>query len=123
MLTGGALAAVDQTRGVLECLRSNCAFGLAHVEVASQAQGAAYFRSTSATSTRNILRISYSGSLDWGSNEKGHGQVQTERRDQRVPIIATAIRDSVRPVVLITHSKGSVEPSRRCAPSRRFEQK
>ncbi len=33
MLTGGARAAVDQTRAYLEFYLSDCAFGLAHVEV------------------------------------------------------------------------------------------
>ena len=108
MLTGGARAALDQTRAYLEFYRSNCAFGVAHVDVLRR---------------HKVLLISgYFGDLDpnyFAEQLQWLASIGVEREKVAVksrqsvainaPIIATAIRDSVRPVVLITHSKGSVD--------------
>jgi hypothetical protein len=108
VLPGHALAAVDQTRTYSDAYRSSCAFGSSHVEVLRQ---------------HKVLLVSgYFGDFDpnyFADQLKWLAAVGVEREKIAVKsrqsvlinasIIATAIRDSIKPVILITHSKGSVD--------------
>jgi hypothetical protein len=103
-----AVAAADQTHTYSDAYRSNCAFGIAHMEVLRR---------------HKVLLIPgyfgdfdpnyFSDQLQWLSSMGIEREKVTIKARQSVlinaPIIAAAIRDSLRPVILITHSKGSVD--------------
>ncbi len=108
VLPSGALAAVDQTRTYSDAYRSSCAFGIAHMEVLRR--------------HKVLLVPGYFGDFDpnyfadqlqWLASMGVEREKVAVKSRQSVlinaPIIATAIRDSIRPVILITHSKGSVD--------------
>lgn len=108
VLPSDALAAVDQTRTYSDSYRSHCAFGIAHMEVLRR--------------HKVLLVPGYFGDFDpnyfadqwqWLASMGVEREKVAVRSRQSVlinaPIIATAIRDSIRPVILITHSKGSVD--------------
>ncbi len=108
VLPNDALAAVDQTRAYSDAYRSSCAFGIAHMEVLRR--------------HKVLLVPGYFGDFDpnyfadqWQwlvSMGVEREKVAVKSRQSvliNAPIIAIAIRDSIRPVILITHSKGSVD--------------
>jgi hypothetical protein len=100
--------AVDLTHVYLNAFRSDCAFGAAHVQ---------------ALRMHKVLLVpGYFGDLDpnyFADQLRWLTSIGVEREKVAVraresvavnaPIIATAIRNSVKPVILITHSKGSVD--------------
>lgn len=110
LVTGAAPAAlgVDRTREYLDAYGRECAFGAAHVEALR-----AY---------KVLLVPGYFGSLHptyFAEQLRWLGSIGVEREKVAIrsrqsvainaPIIIAAIRESPRPVVLITHSKGSVD--------------
>jgi hypothetical protein len=106
----GAVAAggADLTREYLRAYRSNCAFGVAHVQALRRHKVLlvpGYF---------SDLDPSYfSDHLQWLASIGIEREIVAVKSRQSTtingPIIASAIRDSVKPVILITHSKGSVD--------------
>ena len=108
VLPNDALATVDQTRTYSDAYHSSCAFGSSHVEVLRR--------------HKVLLVAGYFGDFDpnyFADQLKWLASMGVEREKVAVksrqsvpinaPIIATAIRDSLKPVILITHSKGSVD--------------
>ena len=107
---GEACAAdgVDLTREFLEAYGSNCAFGTAHAT-----EMRTYKVLFVPGYLNNLAPTYFADQLRW------LGSIGVEREKVAVtsgrsvainaPIVATAIRNSVKPVILITHSKGSVD--------------
>lgn len=107
---GATLAhgANDLTRTYLNAYYDNCAFGTAHVKALRGHRVllvAGYLG--------NLYPDYYDDQLRWlGSIGVEHEKLAVkagERSGINGPIIAAAIRDSAKPVILITHSKGSVD--------------
>jgi len=103
-----AAASVDSTQEYLDAYRSDCAFGTAHAEVLRRHKVLlvpGYFS--------DLDPVYFSDQLHWlTSIGVEHQKVPVKSRQGvaiNSPIIATAIRDSTKPVILITHSKGSVD--------------
>jgi hypothetical protein len=110
LLAGAAPAAAgaDLTPAYLEAWRSECAFGAAHAALLRR---------------HKVLLVSgwfgdvdpayFADQLKWlASLGVARERVAVKSRQAvavNAPIVAAAIRDSVRPVLLITHSKGSVD--------------
>lgn len=107
---GGVRAAggVDLTREYLDAYSSDCAFGLAHREVLRR--------------HKVLLVPGYFGNLHagyFGTQLRWLAAIGVEREKVAVrpgqsvainaPIVAAAIRESALPVILVTHSKGSVD--------------
>jgi hypothetical protein len=108
VLPKDVLATVDQTRTYSDAYRSSCAFGIAHLEMLRR--------------HKVLLVPGYFGDFDsnyfadqlqWlASMDVEREKVAVKSRQSvaiNAPIIVTAIRDSIKPVILITHSKGSVD--------------
>jgi len=110
LAAGGVRAAdgVDLTREYLDAYGSDCAFGAAHVEVLRR--------------HKVLLVPGYFGSLNpayFAEQLRWLASIGVDREKVAVtpgksvainaPIVAAAIRDSARPVILVTHSKGSVD--------------
>jgi hypothetical protein len=98
----------DLTREYLRASRSDCAFGTAHMEVLRQHKVLlvpGYFS--------DFDPLYFADQSRWlASSDVEHLKVQVKSRQSvaiNSPIIASAIRDSAKPVILITHSKGSVD--------------
>jgi hypothetical protein len=105
---GRAAGGVDLTRQFLDAYGSNCAFGAAHVEVLRRHKVLlvpGYFG--------NLHPTYFADQLRWLASIGVERKKVAVRSRQSVainaPIVAAAIRDSARPVILITHSKGSVD--------------
>ncbi len=103
-----AAAGVDSTQEYLDAYRSDCAFGIAHVKVLRRHKVMlvpGYFS--------DLDPLYFSDQLHWlASSGVEHQKVPVKSRQSvaiNAPIIATALRDSTKPVILITHSKGSVD--------------
>jgi len=103
-----AAASVDSTQKYLNAYRSDCAFGAAHAEVLKRHKVLlvpGYFS--------DLNPLYFSDQLQWlAANGVEHLKVPVKSRQSveiNSPIIATAIRDAAKPVILITHSKGSVD--------------
>ena len=103
-----AAISVDLTREYLDAYRSDCGFGTAHAEVLRRHKVLlvpGYFS--------DLDPAYFSDQLNWlTSIGVENGKVPVKSRQGiaiNSPIIATAIRDSTKPVILITHSKGSVD--------------
>jgi hypothetical protein len=106
--TAPAAAGLDLTPAYLDAYRSDCVFGTAHA---------------AALRRHKVLLVSgYFGDIDpayfadqlkWlDSLGVEHERVAVKSRQSvavNAPIVAAAIRASARPVLLITHSKGSVD--------------
>ena len=103
-----AVNKIESTQEYLEAYRSGCAFGTAHMEVLRR--------------HKVLLVPGYFSDLDpayfvdqshWlFSSGVEHEKVPVKSRQSVLinsSIIATAIRDASKPVILITHSKGSVD--------------
>ncbi|MDH3287557.1 MAG: hypothetical protein OEP48_07525 [Betaproteobacteria bacterium] len=110
LAAGGARAAggVDLTRQFLDAYGSDCAFGAAHVEVLRRHKVLlvpGYFG--------NLFPTYFADQLRWLASigvEREKVAVRSRRSVAiNAPIVAAAIRESARPVILITHSKGSVD--------------
>jgi hypothetical protein len=110
LAAGGARAAggVDLTRDYLDAYGRDCAFGAAHVQVLRRHKVLlvpGYFG--------NLHPSYFAEQLRWLASIGVEREKVAVRSGQSVainaPIVATAIRDSARPVILITHSKGSVD--------------
>ena len=108
LAAAGAARAADLTAEYLEAYRDDCAFGPAHREVLRR--------------HKVLLVPGYFGNLHpgyFGTQLRWLAAIGVEREKVAVrpgqsvainaPIVATAIRASGKPVVLITHSKGSVD--------------
>jgi len=98
----------DSTQEYLDAYRSDCAFGTAHVEVLRRYKVLlvpGYFG--------DLDPVYFSDQVHWlTANGVEHQKVPVKSRQSvaiNSPIIATAIRDATKPVILITHSKGSVD--------------
>jgi len=98
----------DLTQEYLNAYRSECAFGIAHMEALRRHKVLlvpGYFS--------DLDPAYFSDQLKWlTSNGVEHEKIAVKSRQSvaiNAPIIATAIRDSAKPVILITHSKGSVD--------------
>jgi len=103
-----AAASVDSTQKYLDAYRGECAFGAAQVEVLRRHKVLlvpGYFS--------DLDPLYFSDQLHWlTSSGVEHQKVPVKSRQSvgvNSPIIAAAIRDSTKPVILITHSKGSVD--------------
>jgi hypothetical protein len=103
-----AAAGVDSTQEYLDAYRSDCAFGTAHVEVLRRYKVLlvpGYFS--------DLDPVYFSDQLHWlTSSGVEHQKVPVKSRQSvaiNSLIIATAIRDATKPVILITHSKASVD--------------
>jgi hypothetical protein len=103
-----AAAGLDLTPAYLDAYRSGCAFGAAHAALLRR--------------HKVLLVPGYFGDVDpayFADHLKWLGSLGVERERIRVssrnsvavnaPIVAAAIRGSAKPVLLITHSKGSVD--------------
>lgn len=111
MLAAGAApaaAGADRTPEYLDAYRSDCAFGAAHAEVLRRHKVllvAGYFGDN--------YPAYFDDQLRWlASIGVARERVAVKSRQSvaiNAPIVAAAIRDSTRPVVLITHSKGSLD--------------
>ena len=110
LAASGARAAggVDLTREFQDAYRSNCAFGTAHAEVMRKYKVLlvpGYFS--------DVDPAYFADQLRWLSSiGVQHERVAVKSRQSvalNAPIVAAAIRDSAKPVILITHSKGSVD--------------
>ena len=115
---------LDSTQEYLDAYRSDCAFGLRHVEVLRRHKVLlvpGYFS--------DIDARYFSDQLHWlASIGVEHEKLAVRARQSvaiNAPIIATAIQDSTKPVILITHSKGSVDAleALRAQPSLRMKVK
>ena len=110
LAAGGVRAAdgVDLTREYLDAYGSDCAFGAAHVEVLRR--------------HKVLLVPGYFGSLNpayFAEQLRWLSSIGVDREKIAVtpgksvainaPLVAAAIRASARPVILVTHSKGSVD--------------
>ena len=110
LAVGGTRAAdgVDLTREYLDAHGSDCAFGAAHVEVLRR--------------HKVLLVPGYFGNLHpayFAEQLRWLASIRVDREKVAVtpgksvainaPIVAAAIRDSAQPVILATHSKGSVD--------------
>ncbi len=110
LAAGGARAAggVDLTREYLNAYGSDCAFGAAHVEVLRGHKVLlvpGYFGNLHPTYFADQLRWLTSIGVDRERVAVTSGNSVAIN----APIVAAAIRDSARPVILVTHSKGSVD--------------
>ncbi len=106
--TAPAAAGVDLTPAYLDAYRRDCAFGAAHAALLRR---------------HKVLLVSgYFGDVDpayFADQLRWLGSLGVEREKVPVksrqsvavnaPIVAAAIRSSAKPVLLITHSKGSVD--------------
>jgi hypothetical protein len=110
LAAGGARAAggLDLTREYLDAYGSNCAFGAAHAEAMRKYKVLlvpGYFS--------NLDTAYFADQLRWLASIGVQREKVAVRSGQSVainaPIVAAAIRESTRPVILITHSKGSVD--------------
>lgn len=110
LAAGGARAVggVDLTRQFLDAYASDCAFGTAHVQVLRRHKVLlvpGYFG--------NLHPTYFADQLRWLASMGVEREKVAVKSRQSVainaPIVAAAIRDSPRPVILITHSKGSVD--------------
>jgi hypothetical protein len=111
MLVAGAApaaAGLDLTPAYLEAWRSKCAFGAAHAALLRRHKVllvSGYFG--------DVDPAYFADQLKWlASLGVERERVAVKSRDSaavNAPIIATAIRGSAKPVLLITHSKGSVD--------------
>lgn len=103
-----AAGGVDLTGAYLDAYRSNCAFGAAHLEALRR--------------HKVLLVPGYFGTLNpgyFGTQLRWLAAIGVEREKVAVrpgqsvavnaPIVAAAIRKSAQPVILVTHSKGSVD--------------
>jgi hypothetical protein len=103
-----AAGGVDLTREYLDAYGRDCAFGTAHVQVLRR------HKVLLVPGYLGNLHPSYfAEQLRWLASIGVEREKVAIRSGQGVtinaPIVAAAIRDSARPVVLITHSKGSVD--------------
>lgn len=103
-----AAAGLDSTPEYMEGSRSDCAFGSAHVEILRRYKVLlvpGYFS--------DIDPAYFADQFRWlTANGVEHQKVAVKSRQSvaiNSPIIATAIREATKPVILITHSKGSVD--------------
>jgi hypothetical protein len=103
-----AAGGVDLTREFLDAYGSDCAFDAAHVEVLRRHKVLlvpGYLG--------NLHPTYFARQLDWLAAIGVDREKVAVRGGQSVainaPIVAAAIRDSAIPVILITHSKGSVD--------------
>ena len=103
-----AAGGVDATPDYLDAYRSDCAFGMAHVDMLRRhkvLQVPGYFS--------DLDPAYFSDQSRWlASIGVEYEKVALQSRQSvaiNAPIIAAAIRDSAKPVILITHSKGSVD--------------
>ena len=110
LAAGGARAAggLDLTREYRDAYGSNCAFGAAHAEVMRKYKVLlvpGYFS--------NLDPTYFADQLRWLASIGVQREKVAVRSGQSVrinaSIVAAAIRESARPVILITHSKGSVD--------------
>lgn len=110
LAAGGVRAAggVDLTREYLDAYDSDCAFGAAHVKVLRRHKVLlvpGYFG--------NLHPTYFAEQLRWLSSIGVDREKVAIRSGQSVainaPIVAASIRGSAKPVILITHSKGSVD--------------
>jgi len=108
LAAAGAAGGVDLTREYLDAYRSDCAFGTAHRAVLRR--------------HKVLLVPGYFGNLHpgyFGTQLRWLAAIGVEREKVAVrpgqsvainaPIVAAAIRESALPVILVTHSKGSVD--------------
>lgn len=110
LVAGGTRAAggIDLTPEFQDAYRSNCAFGTAHAAALRQYQVLFVPGYLS-----NVDPAHFADQLAWlASIGVQHDKVAV-RPGQSIainaPIVAAAIRESAKPVILITHSKGSVD--------------
>jgi len=110
LAVGGTRAAdgVDLTREYLDAHGSDCAFGAAHVEVLRRHKVLlvpGYFG--------NLHPAYFAEQLRWlasiGVDREKVAVTPGKSVAINAPIVAAAIRDSAQPVILVTHSKGSVD--------------
>lgn len=108
MLAVGAAHSADLTRTYSEAQHNNCSFGTAHVDLLRKHKillVPGYFS--------DIDPSYFSDQLQWlASLSVEREKVAVESRQSvavNAPIIAAAIRTAKLPVILITHSKGSVD--------------
>jgi hypothetical protein len=103
-----AAGGVDLTGEFLDTYVSNCAFGTAHAEVMRK-----YKVLLVPGYLSNIDPTYFADQLSWLASIGVQSEKVAVRGGQSVainaPIVAAAIRHSVKPVILITHSKGSVD--------------
>jgi len=110
LAVGGTRAAdgVDRTREYLDAYGSDCAFGAAHVQVLRRHKVLlvpGYFGNLHPTYFAEQLRWLASIGVDRERVAVTPGKSVAIN----APIVAAAIRDSAQPVILVTHSKGSVD--------------
>ena len=99
---------LDSTQEYLDAYRSDCAFGMTHVEVLRRHRVLLVPGYFSDLDSRYFLdQLNWLASIGVEHEKLAVGSRQSVAIN--APIIATAIRNSPKPVILITHSKGSVD--------------
>lgn len=110
LAAGAAPAAggIDLTREYLDAYSRNCGFGAAHVNVLRK-----YKVLLVPGYLSNLQPIYFAEQLRWLASIGVEREKVAIQSGQGVainaPLVATALRDSGKPVILITHSKGSVD--------------
>lgn len=108
MCFAGAAQGPDQTRQFIAAYNDDCVFGAAHIAVLRRHEVLlvpGYFSDLQPAYFAEHLRWLAAVGVDHERVALRSGQSVAVN----APIVAAAIRDSARPVVLITHSKGSVD--------------